>query len=187
MGIVGACLEIEWTKKIMDLQILPQLQWYYLGWYTPSKQNMRYKKDFLNQYILCPFTKRYVAFSEEIIKQIDEGKNFTLSKENTLEIEDFRYESEEQMIDFAVMNCKFLQPDNNIIYMYQLDNVKTMERFSQKMAKVMSENLGKTLLRSMIFVIGLGISFVVVFIAANIDDPKPKPKPKTNTFHLHSK
>jgi arginine-tRNA-protein transferase len=71
IGIVSAMHELEWVKNLSAK--IPTMKWYWLGWYTPIMQNMRYKKDFTQQEIMCPGTMRYVPFTQEIVDQIDTG------------------------------------------------------------------------------------------------------------------
>lgn len=89
LGVYSALKEIELTRQLA--RTIPDIRYYYLGFYVHSCVKMRYKGQYKPSYLLCPETytwhpiekcipllnqKKYVRFESDLSKvDVDEEKN----------------------------------------------------------------------------------------------------------------
>ncbi|EAL73101.1 hypothetical protein DDB_G0269024 [Dictyostelium discoideum AX4] len=64
LGKYSALNEIEWVQKVS--QSIPQLKYYYMGYYIHSCQKMKYKANYQPSQLLCLETFKWVEFKKAI-------------------------------------------------------------------------------------------------------------------------
>jgi hypothetical protein len=73
LGKVSACREAALAKEA-------GYEYYYMGYYIPTCQKMRYKAAYHPQHVLDPATNEWVRFDGNVSKKMAEMEYFTLAE-----------------------------------------------------------------------------------------------------------
>lgn len=143
LGIVGSIIEIEWMQKLQKTTY-PLFKWYYFGYYIQSCDKMVYKGDFGPNELLCPYTYRFVPFTDEIRKQIDKGI-VRLSPESDTILEDLEFPEKEEEMDILIQGNSQVLLNNEKMGIFDL-NKSGIQLLTQIIRNV-ANGLGKSILK----------------------------------------
>jgi arginyl-tRNA---protein transferase len=65
-GRLSALCEIQWVQEAS--QLLPSIQYYYMGYYIDTCTKMRYKGEYAPSELLCPYSMSFVPLAEVLVK-----------------------------------------------------------------------------------------------------------------------
>jgi len=80
LGVYSALKEISWVQEVA--KTVPDLHYYYMGYYIHSCPKMKYKGDYHPSYLLCPETFTYIPIADAI-PHIEKYENSKKSSKNT--------------------------------------------------------------------------------------------------------
>lgn len=72
LGTYSSLRELAYAQELH--QELPDLQYYYMGFYIHSCPKMRYKAKLAASYLLCPEVYTWHRIDEALLKRLDENK-----------------------------------------------------------------------------------------------------------------
>jgi len=88
LGSVSVLREIDYMRRLQ--KYFPEFKYYYLSDYIQNCQRLKYKVEYEPAELLCPETRTWVKFNEDIRRRIDLGQT-RLAEWNVKVAEDFDF------------------------------------------------------------------------------------------------
>jgi len=128
LGVYSALKEIELTRRLT--REIPDIKYYYLGFYVHTCVKMRYKGQYKPSYLLCPETYTWHRI-EKCIPLLNSNKyaRFELDLTKVDENEESNIEHLKLRVNHQIMTPLQLQAYNENYFFYIIDRFITFAKF----------------------------------------------------------